>query len=155
MRVLSRVTLVVAVLLALVPLSAFADEASEWPAFMTPDQALVAQAEEAIDAAQTPGDKANATAIYDLRVGAALGAAQAAINDAQGMVNARPNDGNARAQLIAAQNNYLQTLAICGIESPGMTAAAPDVIVQSESTEPANGFTFLQGPQGPSQESAR
>jgi multidrug efflux pump subunit AcrA (membrane-fusion protein) len=152
------VPLVFAVLLALAPLSAFADESSEFPASMTPDQAMVAQAEEQIDAAQTAADKANATAIYDLRVGQALASAQQAINDAQGMVNAHPGNTDALAQLAAAQSLYAQTLAIVGIESPGMTHASPDAIVQSESLEPVNGFTFLQGgaaSQAPSQQHPR
>jgi hypothetical protein len=144
MRVLSRAILVVALLLALVPLTAFADESSEYPTPMTPDQAMIMQAEAQIDAATTPKDIANATAIYELRMGAALGNAEAAIRDAQGMVATHPTDAGAKAQLAAAQNNYNQLLKICGIElaAPGVS---PITMVESESLEPANGFTFVQG----------
>lgn len=134
MRTVSRIVLALALLLALVPLTAFADESSEYPTEgLTPDQAMIVQAERQLDAATTPADIANATAIYELRMGAAMGNAEAAVNEAQAMVTAHPESGSARAQLTAAQNNYTQLLKLCGIT---LTETMPPItMVASEGTE--------------------
>jgi len=129
----SRVVLVLALLLALVPLTAFADESSEYPtAGLTPDQAMIIQAEQQIDGATTQPDIANATAIYDLRMGAAMGNAEAAVNEAQAMVTAHPTSASALAQLTAAQNNYTQLLKLCGIS---FTSPTPSPLTRVESEE--------------------
>jgi hypothetical protein len=146
MRLFSRVILAVAFLGALVPLAAFADESSEYPTALTPDQAMVVNAEAQIDASTTPADIKNATAIYELRMGAAMGNAEAALREAQAMVTAHPDSADAKAQLTAAQNDYTQLLKICGI-TLGEPSTGP-AIVESESLEPANGFNYLQGGPG-------
>ena len=138
MRTVSRLILVMALLAALVPLTALADESSEYPTTpLTADQAMVIQAAAQIAGASTTADKANATAIYELRMGAAMGHAEADLAEAQAMVNMHPKSAGALAQLAGAQANYDQLLKICGLPLWEPTAG-PAVAV----TEP---FFDVQG----------
>ncbi len=126
---LSRVILVMALLLALVPLTAFADESSEYP--ITPlnaDQARMVQAEQQIDGSSTQLDVTNATAIYEMQMGAAMARAEADVFNAQAIVKAHPDSATAQGQLASAQANYTQLLKLCGISLTAPTVGASTML---------------------------
>jgi hypothetical protein len=65
MRVLPRVVVMLVLVLALVPMTVFADESTEHPTgSLPPDQALLVHDMQAIEGASTQADVQNATAQY-------------------------------------------------------------------------------------------
>ncbi len=131
-----RWIVVFALLLALVPMTALADEASEYPTTsLPPDQARLVQAEHAIDNAATQADMMNATARYYNLMGAAMARADADVMNAQAIAKAHPGDTAAQAQLDSAVANYTQLMKLCQVELTAPTAA-PGTVPSEAVEEP-------------------
>jgi len=128
MRHFARLVVAAVLLLALLPLTAFAAESTEYPTTaLPPDQALLVRDMQAINAASTPADVANVTAQYYDDMGGVIKEAENDMFTAQAIVTEHPNDVAAAAQLASAQANYQQLMKLCGLELPTLTFTTPVV----------------------------